>query len=107
MASAREPLNEAWKELIADAMRRNVVVSVGIHRDAIEREARADLLAENKTLRAALDRIAFTDAERYWAQDEARRALALGGIDWATELNPNTPRSPAALEELEEEHRDR
>ena len=31
-----DQLNEAWKELIAEAMRRNVVVAVGKHRAAVE-----------------------------------------------------------------------
>lgn len=38
----------------------------------------ADLETENERLRAALQRIAFTDAPQYWAQDEARLVLARG-----------------------------
>jgi hypothetical protein len=44
------PLDAAWKELIAEALRRNVVVAVGKHRAVIEAEARASLLAERDAL---------------------------------------------------------
>ncbi len=43
-------LNEAWKELIATALRRNVVVAVGEHRAAVEAAA---VSAREGELRAA------------------------------------------------------
>jgi hypothetical protein len=39
-----DPLNEAWKELIATAMRRNVVVAVGEHRAAVEATAQDEAI---------------------------------------------------------------
>jgi hypothetical protein len=44
-------LNEAWKQLIATALRRNVVVAVGEHRAAVEAEAAADALRAARGLR--------------------------------------------------------
>jgi len=51
---ARTALDAAWKELIADGLRRNVVVAVGKHRAAIEAEAAQPAHLDERRLARAL-----------------------------------------------------
>ena len=85
MATSPTPLDEAWKALIATAMRRNVVVAVGDHRAEVEIACLAEahivatrggdgLRDENYRLRKAL--YAIAKAPMYDADKMRARALA-------------------------------
>ena len=58
----REALNEAWKEFIATALRRNVVVAVNEHRALIEAVALAAQPEPLDVERLARAMVAYTDA---------------------------------------------